>query len=187
VHRSIYDEFVKKSVARAKKITVGDPAKSAQGPLVDKDQFDRVLGLINAGVSEGAKLETGGKRHGTSGFFVEPTIFSNVRDDMTIAREEIFGPVQSILPFDDINEVIKRANSSQYGLASGIMTKDVNIIFAVANQIKAGTLWVNTYLPVFPQCEFGGYKQSGFGREGGVEGISEWTQTKTVMISISKL
>lgn len=187
VHRSIYDEFVKKAVERAKKITVGNPSTSQQGPLVDKDQFDRVLQMIDAGVSEGAKLETGGKRHGDSGFFVQPTVFSNVRDDMTIAREEIFGPVQSILPFDDLKEVIKRANSTPYGLASGIMTKDVNIIFAVANEIKAGTLWVNTYLPVFPQCEFGGFKQSGFGREGGSEGISEWTQTKTVMINIAKL
>lgn len=185
VHSSVYDEFVKLAVERAKTITVGDPVTNKQGPLVDEDQFTRVLSLINKGKQENAKLECGGARHGTEGYFVQPTIFSNVTDDMTIAREEIFGPVQSILKFDNYEDVIKRANKTPYGLASGILSKDVNVIFAAANQIKAGTVWVNTYLPVFPQLEFGGYKQSGFGREGGVEGISEWTQTKTVIIGVN--
>jgi len=184
VHKDIYDEFVAKAKKRAEGITVGDPITSKQGPVVDKDQFDRVLELIKAGKKE-ATLVTGGERHGTEGYFIQPTVFSNVNDEMTIAKEEIFGPVQSILKFDNYEEVIKRVNSTQYGLASGVLSKDVNKIFAAANSIKAGTVWVNTYLPVYPQLEFGGYKQSGFGREGGLEGISEWTQTKTVMIGVN--
>jgi len=185
VHKSIYDEFVKKAVEGAKRKVVGHPHKSDIGPLVDKEQMDKVLKYIELGKKEGAQLEVGGNRHGNEGYFVQPTVFSNVTDDMTIAKEEIFGPVQSILKFDSIQEVIERCNATPYGLSAGIVTKDINTVFYFTKHAKAGTVWVNTYLPVFPSCEFGGYKQSGFGREGGPEGINEWTITKTVLIGIT--
>jgi retinal dehydrogenase len=185
VHKSIYAEFVKKATERAKTISTGHPHKSDMGPLVDKEQFDRVLSYIEAGKRDGAKLEVGGARQGSEGYFVQPTVFSNVQDHMAIAREEIFGPVQSILQFDNMEEVIARANATPYGLSAGIVTKDITKVFQFTKNVKAGTIWVNDYLPVHPSCEFGGFKQSGFGREGGPEGIHEWTVTKTVMINIA--
>jgi len=185
VHKTIYAEFVQKAAEHANKLTVGHPFLSNLGPLVDKEQFDRVLSYIESGKREGARLEAGGARQGTEGYFVQPTVFSNVLDHMCIAREEIFGPVQSILQYDNIDEVIARANSTCYGLSAGIMTKDIDTVFYFTKNVKAGTIWVNQYLPVHPTCEFGGFKQSGFGREGGPEGIHEWTVTKTVMINIT--
>lgn len=143
VHEKIYDEFVKKAVAKAQEKVLGCPfdEKTTQGPQVDKDSLEKILGYIESGKQEGAKCETGGKRWGDKGYYVEPTVFSNVTDQMKIAREEIFGPVQSILKFNCIDEAIQRANNSEFGLAAGIVTKDLNKALKFAEGIHAGSVW----------------------------------------------
>ena len=143
VEESIYDEFVEKSVARAMKRTVGDPfdAKNEQGPQVDQEQFEKILGYIEKGQQEGANLLTGGKRHGDRGYFIEPTVFGDVSDDMVICREEIFGPVQAIQKFKTLEEVAERANSSNYGLAAAIFSKDNDRATYLAHALQAGTVW----------------------------------------------
>lgn len=143
VHSKIYDEFIKhaKQLALARK--VGDPFNSEtdQGPQIDQDMVDKIMSLINSGKQEGAIVEAGGNRTGNTGYFVEPTVFSNVTDDMRIAKEEIFGPVQTILKFDTLDEVIERANRTNYGLASGVITKDINKALKFAQAIEAGSVW----------------------------------------------
>lgn len=185
VHEKVYDEFVKRSVELAQKRKLGSQFEKdvVQGPQVDKDTFDKVLQYINYGVEDGAKLETGGKRRGTEGFFIEPTIFSNVTDDMRIAKDEIFGPVMSILKFSTLEEVIVRANNTEYGLAATVYSKNLENALAFANQVEAGTVRVNcgsggNGLP------FGGYKQSGIGREGADWGVSMYMETKSVAIKM---
>jgi len=183
VHEKIYDEFVKRSAEASKSRKVGDPFASDtdQGPQVDKDQMDKILGYIETGTKEGAKLITGGKRHGSKGYFVESTVFADVKDDMTIAKEEIFGPVMSILKFKNIDEVITRANNSNYGLAAGIVTKNIDNAIKLQNAIRAGTVYVNCY-DVFDQAApFGGFKDSGIGRELGEYGLKNYLETKTVI------
>jgi aldehyde dehydrogenase (NAD+) len=143
-----------------------------------------VLGYIEAGTADGAKLECGGKQFGDKGYFVEPTVFSNVQDDMKIAKEEIFGPVQSILKFKTLEEVIERANRTSYGLAAGVITKSVNTALVFAEAVEAGSVWVNCYDAVTPQVPFGGYKQSGFGRELGKDGLESYLETKAVTIKL---
>lgn len=186
VHADVYDKFVAKAVELAKKKVVGDPfdERCTQGAQIDGTQLDRILGYIEQGQNEGAKLRCGGRRLGTRGFFVQPTVFSDVEDHMTIAREEIFGPVQSIFKFQDINEVIERANATNYGLAAGIITKDLNTATIVAHALEAGTVWINTYFEIGPHTPFGGYKMSGIGREMGEDGIMEYTEIKTVVTRI---
>ncbi|XP_014486380.1 PREDICTED: retinal dehydrogenase 1-like [Dinoponera quadriceps] len=187
VHSKIYDEFVKHAKQLALDRKVGDPfdSKIEQGPQVDQDMFDKVMGLITSGKQQGAVVETGGERKGTVGFFVKPTVFSNVTDDMRIAKEEIFGPVQSILKFDTMDEVIDRANRTNYGLASGIITKDINKALTFAQAVEAGSVWVNCYDVISPQSPFGGFKQSGMGRELGEEGLKEYLEIKTINIKIA--
>ncbi|KAK9807805.1 hypothetical protein WJX72_009910 [[Myrmecia] bisecta] len=182
VHEDIYDEFVKKATERAQNRKVGDPFASdtEQGPQVSKEQFDKILGLIETGKKQGAKLQTGGGRHGDKGYFIQPTVFSDVRDDMTIAKDEIFGPVQSILKWKTFEEVIERANNSNYGLAAGVFTKNLNWANTLSRGLKAGTVWVNCYDVFDAAVPFGGYKQSGIGREHGRECIDHYTQTKAV-------
>lgn len=182
VHESIYDEFVKKAVKAAEKRIVGDPFKSGtqQGPQVSQEQFDKIMFLINKGVEEGAKLEFGGKRYGEKGYFVQPTVFSNVTDDMTIARDEIFGPVQSILKWSSLDEVIARANDTQYGLAAGVVTKSLDTANTLSRALKAGTIWVNMWNGFDAGVPFGGYKTSGIGREKGEAALSHYTQVKAV-------
>ncbi|EDO36183.1 predicted protein [Nematostella vectensis] len=143
VEESIHDEFVRQCVARAKARVVGDPLeeKTVQGPQVDEEQFNKILGLIESGKQQGAKVECGGGRHGNKGYFVEPTVFSGVQDDMRIAKEEIFGPVMQILKFNEINEVIRRANDTTYGLAGAVFSKDIDKALMVAHSIQAGTMW----------------------------------------------
>lgn len=167
VQEEIYDAFVKRATELASKRTVGDPFSkdTLQGPQIDERMMLKVLGYIESAKTEGARLETGGKRIGTTGFFIEPTVFSNVTDDMKIAREEIFGPVQSIFKFKSLEEVLERANNTNYGLASGVITKDLDTAFVFAKGIEAGQVWVNCYDAVVPQAAFGGYKESGHGRE----------------------
>jgi aldehyde dehydrogenase (NAD+) len=186
VEEKIYDEFVEKSIARALKRKVGDPLdpRTDQGPQVSQSQFDRVMGYIEAGRSEGATLACGGERVGDRGYFVQPTVFSGVQDEMTIAREEIFGPVMSVIPFKDVDEVIKRANRTPYGLAAGVWTRDIKKALAVANGVRAGTVWVNCYHILDTRAPFGGFKQSGIGRELGEYGLQQYTEVKTVTVKL---
>jgi aldehyde dehydrogenase (NAD+) len=184
VEDKVYDRFVEQSTARAQKRTVGDPfdAGTEQGPQVDQTQLERVLGYIESGQREGAKLTCGGGRVGSKGYFVEPTVFSDVQDSMKIATEEIFGPVMSIIRFNNLDEVIDRANKTVYGLAAGVWTKDVTKALAIANNVRAGTVWVNCYNVLDTAAPFGGFKQSGIGRELGEYGLQQYTEVKTVVV-----
>jgi aldehyde dehydrogenase (NAD+) len=186
VDQKIYDEFVEKSGRRAERRVVGDPFNPAteQGPQVDQAQFDKVMGYIDSGRGEGAKLVCGGERVGDRGYFVKPTVFSDVADDMTIAREEIFGPVMSIIPFKNLDEVIERGNRTTYGLAAGVWTRDIQKATAVAHGLRAGTVWVNCYNILDTRAPFGGFKQSGIGRELGEYGLQQYTEVKTVTMKL---
>ena len=186
VHEDVYDEFVAKAVAKASARRLLDPAhpECDQGPQVDQLQFDRIMNYIKIGVAEGATVATGGARHGDKGYFIQPTVFSNVTDDMTIAKEEIFGPVMSILKFKNVDEVIKRANATPYGLAAGVVGKNIGQALKIAHSIRAGTVWVNSYDVFDAAAPFGGYKQSGHGREMGEYALELYTQVKTVIIPV---
>jgi aldehyde dehydrogenase (NAD+) len=186
VEQSIYDEFVEKSIARARKRRVGDPLDplTDQGPQVSESQFDRIMGYIESGKREGATLACGGERVGDRGYFIQPTVFSDVQDEMKIAREEIFGPVMSIIAFKDMDEVINRANRTTYGLAAGVWTCDIKKAHAVANSVRAGTVWVNCYHVLDTRAPFGGFKQSGMGRELGEYGLQQYTEVKTVTLKL---
>jgi acyl-CoA reductase-like NAD-dependent aldehyde dehydrogenase len=185
----VKDEFTEKLVARAAKMRPADPLdpKTRLGAIVSQEQMQTVLGYIEAGKKDGAKLMAGGTRvsvDGGKGFFIEPTIFSDVKNDMTIAREEIFGPVLSVLSFDDIDEVIEQANNNPYGLAAAVWTRDVKKAHSVSRRLKAGTVWINTYGLMDASLPFGGYKSSGFGRELGMHAIEHYTELKTVWLNI---
>ncbi len=186
VEEKAYDEFVEKSAERAKRRTVGDPFDSTteQGPQVDDVQFEKVMSYIEAGKQDGAKLVAGGNRVGNRGYFVEPTVFADVKDDMKIAREEIFGPVMSIMKFKSIDEVVDRANRSEYGLAAAVWTRDIGKAHAIANRVRAGTVWVNCYDVFDAAAPFGGFKQSGIGRELGEYGLQQYTEVKTVTVKL---
>ena len=186
VEEKIYDEFVEKSVARARRRTVGDPleATTEQGPQIDGTQFERVMSYIDSGKREGAELLTGGKQVGQTGYFVEPTVFANVRDEMKIAREEIFGPVMSIMKFRDVDEVVARANNTTYGLAAAVWTRDIGKAHAIASNVRAGTVWVNCFDVFDAAAPFGGFKQSGIGREMGEYALQQYTEVKTVTIKL---
>jgi len=186
VQEEIYDEFVKKAVERAKKRVVGSGFQPGidQGPQIDNEQFQKILGYIDSGKKAGASLLTGGERVGEKGYFVQPTVFANATDDMAIAKEEIFGPVQTILKFKTIDEVLARANKTLYGLASGVLTKDLNTAIRVSEGLRAGSVWVNCYNVVAVQTPFGGFKESGVGREFGEYGLQAYTEVKTVIIKI---
>ncbi|GAB4832939.1 Aldehyde dehydrogenase 2 member C4 [Ancistrocladus abbreviatus] len=186
VQEGIYDELVKKLAEKAKSWVVGDPLdpKSQQGPQVDKKQFEKVLAYIGHGKREGATLLTGGKQYGNKGYYIEPTVFTDVKDHMLIAKDEIFGPVLSLMKFKTIEEAIERANNTRYGLAAGIVTKDINIANTVSRSIRAGTIWINCYFAFDVDAPFGGYKMSGFGKDRGIEGLYKYTQLKTVVTPI---
>ena len=186
VEEKAYDEFVERSVARAKKRTVGDPFNptTEQGPQVDLEQFNKVMGYIQAGKSEGAKLVHGGNRVGDAGYFIEPTVFADVKDNMKIAEEEIFGPVMSIIKFKSNDEEIERANRTIYGLAAAVWTRDIGKAHAIANNVRAGTVWVNCYDVFDAAAPFGGFKQSGIGRELGEYGLQQYTEVKTVTVKL---
>ncbi|XP_052792547.1 aldehyde dehydrogenase 1A1-like [Mya arenaria] len=188
VHEDIYDEFVKKAVARAQKRVIGDPfeLKNDSGPQVDNDQFEKILELIESGKKEGAKLECGGARLGDEGYFIQPTVFSNVTDNMRIAKEEIFGPVQQIIKFKDMEEVIARANDTEYGLAAACFTNDIDTALTFTSRVEAGTVWVNAYHKSSVSAPFGGFKMSGIGREMGEYGLAQYTEIKTVMMKTSQ-
>jgi len=186
VEEQAYDEFVERSAARARRRTVGDPFDPAteQGPQVDQDQYNKVLRYIASGKKEGARLVCGGGSVGDRGYFVEPTVFADVKDDMTIAREEIFGPVMSIIKFRDIDEVVQRANHTEYGLAAAVWTRDIGKAHTIANSIRAGTVWINCYDVFDAAAPFGGFKQSGMGRELGEYGLQQYTEVKTVTVKL---
>lgn len=186
VEEDIHDAFVEKLVARAKKQRVGDPFDMAttQGPQISQEQCDRIMGYIDVGVSEGANLLSGGKRVGSKGYFIQPTIFSGVKDNMRIAKEEIFGPVMNILKFKDVDEVVQRGNKTFYGLAAAIWTKDITKAHRLANNLRAGTVWVNCYDVFDAAAPFGGFKMSGIGRELGEYALSLYTEIKTVYINL---
>ncbi|CAN6455910.1 unnamed protein product [Victoria cruziana] len=186
VQERIYDEFLEKSVAKAREVVVGDPFDPTvwQGPQIDKKQFERVLSYIEHGKREGATLLTGGKACGDVGYYIEPTIFANVKDDMIIAKEEIFGPVMSLMKFKTIDEAIEKANMSQYGLASGIVTKDINVANTVARSLQAGIVWINCYMALDPDCPCGGYKMSGFGLNHGLHALDNFLQVKSVVTPV---
>ncbi|KAF4025431.1 hypothetical protein G4228_017484 [Cervus hanglu yarkandensis] len=188
VEESIYDEFVRRSVERAKKYVLGNPLTPgvSQGPQIDKEQYEKILDLIESGKKEGAKLECGGGPWGNKGYFIQPTVFSDVTDEMRIAKEEIFGPVQQIMKFKSLDDVIKRANNTFYGLSAGIFTNDIDKAITVSSALQSGTVWVNCYSVVSAQCPFGGFKMSGNGRELGEYGFHEYTEVKTVTIKISQ-
>lgn len=186
VEEKCYDEFVAKSVEKAKNRLVGDPfdPNTQQGPQVDKDQFDKVISYIEAGMREGANMMCGGHQVGDRGYFIEPTVFANVTNDMKIAQEEIFGPVMSIIKFKDIEEAIHLANTTMYGLAAGVWTKDITKAHRVANSVRAGTVWVNCYHVFDAAAPFGGFKQSGMGRELGEYCLEHYTEVKTVTVQL---
>jgi aldehyde dehydrogenase (NAD+) len=186
VEDKIHRDFVERLAEKAKKRKVGDPLDTTteQGPQVSQEQMDKILGYIEVGQKQGAKLVTGGKRVGSKGFFVEPTLFDGVKDDMAIAKDEIFGPVVSVLPFKAVDEVIRRANSTFYGLAAAIWTKDIDKAHLFAREVKAGTVWVNCYHKVDTTTPFGGFKMSGQGRENGEAALEHYTELKTVTIKL---
>ncbi|KAI1901148.1 hypothetical protein AGOR_G00057210 [Albula goreensis] len=186
VQESIYNEFVERSVERAKKRVVGDPfnLSTEQGPQVDEEQFQKILGYISSGKREGAKLMCGGGVAADRGYFIQPTIFGDVQDGMTIAREEIFGPVMQILKFKTLEEVVERANDTKYGLAAAVFTKDIDKANYISNGLRAGTVWINCYDVFGAQAPFGGYKASGNGRELGEYGLDNYTEVKTVTIKV---
>ena len=189
VESKVQDEFLDKLVGRAKKMLPGDPLdpKTRMGAIVSQEQMHAVLGYIEAGKAEGAKLIAGGSRvsvDGGKGFFIEPTVFSGVSNEMKIAQEEIFGPVLATLKFDDVDEVVELANRNQYGLAAAIWTRDVKKAHQVSRQLRAGTVWINTYGLMDAALPFGGYKSSGFGRELGQAALEHYTEIKTVWMNM---
>jgi len=188
VQEGIYDKFVEKAAARADRRKVGNPFETGveQGPQVDEEQYHKVLGYIKSGVAEGAALRAGGAKWGDKGYFIQPTVFSDVTDDMKICREEIFGPVQVIQKFKTIDEAITRANNTTYGLAAGVFTQSLDSATYISNSLRAGTVWVNCYDNLNSQAPFGGYKMSGIGRELGEYGLEAYTEVKTVTIALTE-
>ncbi|XP_073001151.1 aldehyde dehydrogenase family 2 member B7, mitochondrial [Typha latifolia] len=183
VHERVYDEFVEKAKARALKRVVGDPFKRGveQGPQIDEEQFNKILHYIKLGVDSGANLVTGGDRIGSKGYYIQPTIFSDVKDAMPIAQDEIFGPVQSIFKFKDLNEVIQRANATRYGLAAGVFTNNLDTANTLTRALRAGTIWINCFDVFDAAIPFGGYKMSGQGREKGIDSLKNYLQVKAVV------
>ena len=181
-HRTVFDKVVEGVAQETKKFRVGPgmDASSNQGPLVSQDQLDRVCGYLEAGAKEGAKVVVGGKKLARGGYFVEPTVLVDVKPEMKVVREEIFGPVVTAIPFDEPEEVAKFANQTPYGLAAGVWTRDISKAHKMAAKLRAGTVWINCYNVFDPALPFGGYKQSGWGREMGLEAVELYTELKSV-------
>jgi betaine-aldehyde dehydrogenase len=190
VHQSIQAAFQAKVLERVRRIRLGDPQimETNFGPLVSEAHMNNVLGFIESGKEEGATLLIGGARETcgalAQGNFVQPTVFTDCRDDMRIVREEIFGPVMSILSFTDEDEVIRRANDTDYGLAAGLMTADLNRAHRVIHQLQAGICWINTWGESAAEMPVGGYKQSGVGRENGLDTLKHYTCTKSIQVEM---
>jgi aldehyde dehydrogenase (NAD+) len=186
VEESIREEFVERLAEKAKQRKLGNPLDptTEQGPQVSQEQLDKILGYVDLGQKQGARLIVGGQRFGGKGYFVEPSIFDNVKDEMAIAKDEIFGPVVSVLPFERVEEVVQRANDTSYGLAAAIWTRDLDKAHRYARDVKAGTIWVNCYHVVDTSTPFGGFKMSGQGRENGEAALEHYTELKTVTIRL---
>jgi betaine-aldehyde dehydrogenase len=194
VQKGMYDKFLKRVKERTEaNIVIGDPLNPATnlGAMISSKHRDIVMDYINKGIAEGAELITGGNQVSPNGvengYYVAPTVFAGCRDDMTICREEIFGPVMSVLSFDDENEVIHRANDTIYGLAAGVFTNDIRRAHRVIHQIQAGICWINAYGASPSEMPVGGYKQSGIGRENGVETIKHYTQLKSIYVGMQPI
>jgi (Z)-2-((N-methylformamido)methylene)-5-hydroxybutyrolactone dehydrogenase len=191
IHEEVYDEFLSRLLERAKQITIGNPMniETEMGPLATKDQLEKVKRCVQIGIKEGARLLCGGEQPSreivASGYFFEPTIFVDARNNMKICQDEIFGPVLVVMKFKDEDEVLKLANDTKYGLAAGLWTRDVQRVHRFARKLQAGTIWVNTYRALSHSSPFGGFKQSGYGRQCGLEAIKEYTQVKSVWVDTS--
>lgn len=187
VEDRVYDQMVERLAAATQKRKLGDPfdPETEQGPQVDKTQFDKILGYIDSGKQQGARCVTGGERFGSKGYFIKPTVFADVKDEMTIATEEIFGPVMQVLRFKSIDEVVQRANTTDYGLAAAVWTQDIKKAHTIAEQIRAGTVWLNCYDVFDAAAPFGGFKASGLGRELGEKALDNYTELKTVTVALS--
>ena len=186
VEKKIFDKVVEGMTQSAEKIRVrpGFDPDCDMGPLVSEEQLNRVCGYLEAGVKEGAKAVTGGTRHGDQGYFVKPTVLVDTTENMKVVREEIFGPVVTAIPFSDPNEVVQKANDTVYGLAAGIWTRDIKKAHRLASKLRAGTVWINCYNVFDPALPFGGYKQSGWGREMGHEVLEHYTEVKSVCAAL---
>ncbi|HOI74631.1 MAG TPA: aldehyde dehydrogenase family protein [Syntrophales bacterium] len=188
VHEDIYDEYLESAIAATQTVRIGDPMdfETTMGPLISRGQQETVLRYIEIGKKEGATVATGGKKpdHLKKGFFVEPTIFTNVHNGMTIAQEEIFGPVVCIIKFRTVDEAVAMANDSIYGLGGAVWSRNIPEAIEIAKRVRTGTMWINTYHQLSPMAPFGGYKQSGIGREHGVQGLLEFTQAKHILVDL---
>jgi phenylacetaldehyde dehydrogenase len=187
VERPVFDQVVEGVAAKAKKIKVGSGLEpdTSMGPLVSEEQLQRVCNYLEIGLAEGAQAVSGGKKLGDKGYFVEPTVLVNTKENMKVVQEEIFGPVVAAIPFDDVEELTPRANDTVYGLAAGIWTKDISKAHRLAAALHAGTVWINCYNIFDAALPFGGYKQSGWGREMGKEVLNLYTQTKAVCARVA--
>jgi phenylacetaldehyde dehydrogenase len=182
VEDKVFDKVVDGITERAKKIKLGPGFNqdSQMGPLVSQEQLERVTGYLDAGKAEGAKALCGGKRMGDKGYFVEPTVLVNTDEKMKVVQEEIFGPVVTVMPFKKDEEILPRANDTVYGLAAGVWTRDISKAHQIASELRAGTVWINCYNIFDAALPFGGYKQSGWGREMGHDVLEMYTETKAV-------
>jgi betaine-aldehyde dehydrogenase len=189
VHRRIKEAFLNRLTERLADAVIGDPMDEATsfGPMVSARQMEIVKGFIASGIGEGARLITGGRQIDRPGYFLEPTVFADVTDDMTIAREEIFGPVMSMLDFEEEDEVIARANDTVYGLSAGVFTRDLTRAHRVIGRLQAGSCWINTYNLAPVEAPFGGVKQSGVGRENSRAAIEHYSQLKSVYVAMGKV
>ncbi|KAI6157364.1 aldehyde dehydrogenase [Pisolithus tinctorius] len=186
VQEGVYDEFLKRFTEKSRSIKVGDPfaPDTFQGPQVSQIQYDRIMGYIDSGKKEGAKVHIGGERHGSDGYYIQPTIFTDSNPDMRIVQEEIFGPVSVVIKFKDEEDVVRQANDTLYGLAAAVFTKDMSRAITTAHKLKAGTLWVNCYNQLNSNVPFGGFKQSGMGRECGEYALNNYTEVKAVHVNL---